>query len=117
MYSSVEQIPLAAASIAQVHAAKLRTGEDVVIKVQKRGVQGSLKADLDLLYANARVLQLLGVVTAEVRRGQAPHERRTSGARAACIHAHPRAPTRACTQRTRASRKSVRTDLDLRVVA
>jgi len=34
--------------------------------VQKRGVQGSLRADLDLLYANARVLQLLGVVTAEL---------------------------------------------------
>ena len=33
-----------------MHAAKLRTGEDVVIKVQKKGVQGSLKADLDLLY-------------------------------------------------------------------
>merc|ERR1719201_2823043 len=66
VYSSVEQSPLAAASIAQVHAATLRTGEDVVIKVQKRGVQGSLRADLDLLYANARVLQLLGVVTAEL---------------------------------------------------
>jgi len=58
VYASVEQTPLAAASIAQVHAAKLKTGEDVVIKVQKRGVQGSLKADLDLLYANARVLQV-----------------------------------------------------------
>ena len=66
VYASVEQTPLAAASIAQVHAAKLKTGEDVVIKVQKRGVQGSLRADLDLLYANARVLQLLGVVTSEL---------------------------------------------------
>ena len=65
-YASIEQTPLAAASIAQVHAAKLLSGEDVVIKVQKKGVQGSLKADLDLLYANARVLQLLGVVTAEL---------------------------------------------------
>ena len=66
VYASVEQTPLAAASIAQVHAAKLRTGEDVVIKVQKAGVQGSLRADLDLLYANARVLELLGVVTSEL---------------------------------------------------
>ena len=66
VYASVEETPLAAASIAQVHAAKLLSGEDVVIKVQKKGVQGSLKADLDLLYANARVLQLLGVVTAEL---------------------------------------------------
>jgi len=66
VYSSVEQTPLAAASIAQVHAAKLVTGEDVVIKVQKKGVQGSLKADLDLLYSSARVLQLLGVFTSEL---------------------------------------------------
>lgn len=65
VYSSVEEKPLAAASIAQVHAATLRTGEDVVIKVQRKGVEGSLRADLDLLYANARVLQLVGVVTGE----------------------------------------------------
>jgi len=42
------------------------SGEDVVIKVQRKGVDGSLRADLDLLYANARVLQLLGVATAEL---------------------------------------------------
>lgn len=65
VFSSVEKAPLAAASIAQVHAAKLRTGEDVVIKVQKRGVEGSLQADLDLLYSTSRVLQVLGLVTAE----------------------------------------------------
>ncbi|EOD39952.1 hypothetical protein EMIHUDRAFT_466608 [Emiliania huxleyi CCMP1516] len=64
VYASVDETPLAAASIAQVHAARLLSGEDVVLKVQKKGVQGSLKADLDLLYANARVLQLLGAATA-----------------------------------------------------
>ena len=46
--------------------ATLRTGEDVVIKVQKAGVQGSLRADLDLLYGTARVLELLGVSTSEL---------------------------------------------------
>ena len=66
VYASVERTPLAAASIAQVHAAKLLSGEDVVIKVQKKGVQGSLKADLDLLYGNARVLELVGVFTSEL---------------------------------------------------
>ena len=66
VYASVSQTPLAAASIAQVHAARLVSGEDVVIKVQRKGVDGSLRADLDLLYANARVLQLLGVATAEL---------------------------------------------------
>jgi aarF domain-containing kinase len=66
VYASVEPTPLAAASIAQVHAATLLSGEDVVIKVQKAGVQGSLRADLDLLYGTTRVLQLLGLVTAEL---------------------------------------------------
>ena len=66
VFSKVEQTPLAAASIAQVHAATLRTGEDVVIKVQKEGVAGSLQADLDLLYSVSRVLQLLGAVTSEL---------------------------------------------------
>mmetsp|Transcript_105405 Transcript_105405/g.183326 ORF Transcript_105405/g.183326 Transcript_105405/m.183326 type:complete len:579 (+) Transcript_105405:52-1788(+) len=66
VYSSVEEKPLAAASIAQVHAARLKSGEDVVIKVQRKGIQGSLRADLDLLYANARTLQLLGVFTDEL---------------------------------------------------
>jgi len=66
VFASVSQRPLASASIAQVHAARLRTGEDVVIKVQKRGVQDSLQADLDLLYGCARVLQLVGLATAEL---------------------------------------------------
>merc|ERR1711920_427936 len=66
VYSFVDRTPLASASIAQVHAAKLRSGEDVVIKVQKKGVRGSLKADLDLLYSVSRVLQLAGVTTAEL---------------------------------------------------
>ena len=66
VFSSVEQVPLASASIAQVHGAVLRTGERVVIKVQKAGVEGSLRADLDLLYAVCRTLQLVGVATAEL---------------------------------------------------
>lgn len=66
VYRSVEQTPLAAASIAQVHAATLVTGEDVVIKVQKKGVERSLKADLDLLYATARVLELIGAGSSDL---------------------------------------------------
>lgn len=66
VFSSVSHTPLAAASIAQVHAATLRTGEDVVIKVQKRGVQDSLRADLDLLYGVVRIWQLIGLATAEL---------------------------------------------------
>ena len=55
----MDQKPLASASIAQVHVAKLKTGEDVVIKVQKPRIDESLKADLSFIYVAARVLEFL----------------------------------------------------------
>lgn len=58
-FEFVETKPLASASIAQVHAAKLKTGEDVVIKVQKPGIDASLKADLSFVYVASRVLEFL----------------------------------------------------------
>ena len=66
VYKNVERTPLASASIAQVHAATLLTGEDVVIKVQKKDVQGSLRADLDLIYSLSRSLEIGGLATAEL---------------------------------------------------
>eukprot|EP00978_Attheya_sp_CCMP212_P038724 scaffold194798_cov44-Attheya_sp.AAC.1 len=56
-FSYVDQTPLASASIAQVHRATLRTGEDVVIKVQKPGIDESLKADLSFIYVASRLLE------------------------------------------------------------
>ena len=44
-----EQTPLASASIAQVHAAELKTGERVVIKVLRPGIDVQIRSDLDLL--------------------------------------------------------------------
>jgi len=58
-FEYVDSKPLASASIAQVHAAKLKTGEDVVIKVQKPGIDASLKADLSFVYVASRVLEFL----------------------------------------------------------
>jgi aarF domain-containing kinase len=58
-FAFVDDKPLASASIAQVHAAKLKTGEDVVIKVQKPGIDASLKADLGFVYVASRVLEYL----------------------------------------------------------
>lgn len=58
-FDYVDSTPLASASIAQVHAARLKTGEDVVIKVQKPGIDASLKADLGFIYVAARVLEFL----------------------------------------------------------
>jgi len=59
VYDFVDPKALASASIAQVHAARLKTGEDVVIKVQKPGVENVLLTDLNFLYASARVLEKL----------------------------------------------------------
>ena len=58
-FSSVDQKPLASASIAQVHRARLLSGEDVVIKVQKPGIDESLKTDLGFLYSAARILEFI----------------------------------------------------------
>ncbi|KAL0078111.1 ABC1 family-domain-containing protein [Phycomyces blakesleeanus] len=49
-FSEFDSIPMAAASIGQVHAAKLAsTGEDVVIKIQYPGVAESIDSDLNNL--------------------------------------------------------------------
>ncbi len=58
-FSYVDPKPLASASIAQVHTATLKTGEEVVIKVQKPGIDNSLKADLGFIYVASRVLEFL----------------------------------------------------------
>ena len=59
IYAHIDPKPLASASIAQVHAAKLITGEDVVIKVQKPGVRNVLLTDLNFLFVTAKVLEWL----------------------------------------------------------
>ncbi|CEM03260.1 unnamed protein product [Vitrella brassicaformis CCMP3155] len=59
VFESVNPTPLASASIAQVHSARLRTGEEVVIKVQKPEVESILKADLAFVLISTRVLQWL----------------------------------------------------------
>ncbi|OZB20609.1 MAG: kinase [Marinobacter sp. 34-60-7] len=59
VYAEIDPVALASASIAQVHAAKLVTGEDVVIKVQKPGVENILLTDLNFLYLSARILETL----------------------------------------------------------
>ena len=47
IYRDFDEVPLAAASLGQVHRATLHTGEDVVVKVQRPGLKKLF--DLDLL--------------------------------------------------------------------
>jgi ubiquinone biosynthesis protein len=49
LYAHFEEAPLAAASIAQVHKAQLRDGTEVVVKIQRPGIEESIRIDLDLL--------------------------------------------------------------------
>ena len=54
MFAEIDREPLAAASVAQVHAATLRTGERVVVKVLRPGVTGLVERDLDIIARLAR---------------------------------------------------------------
>ena len=54
-FAAFDETPLAAASIAQVHVAKLRDGKEVVVKVLRPGMTEIIKRDLEVLYALARL--------------------------------------------------------------
>ncbi|MEU7479042.1 AarF/UbiB family protein [Lentzea sp. NPDC042327] len=56
-FTSVDPEPLAAASIAQVHRAVLRTGAEVVVKVQRPDVRAVAEGDLDIVGRLAETLQ------------------------------------------------------------
>jgi ubiquinone biosynthesis protein len=55
LFLEFEQIPMAAASIGQVHRAVLPNGHRVAVKVQRPGAPRQIEADLSLLYQAARI--------------------------------------------------------------
>lgn len=59
MFAWVDPQPLGSASIAQIHRARLLTGEEVVLKVIKPGIQTMVGQDTRLLRAFGAVLQLV----------------------------------------------------------
>lgn len=56
VFASFEIEPLASASIAQVHAATLKNGEEVVVKILRPEVKRSIRRDLDLLQVLAKLI-------------------------------------------------------------
>jgi len=53
VFAAFERSPLAAASIAQVHAARLPDGRDVVVKILRPNVRALIQRDIEVLYAIA----------------------------------------------------------------
>ena len=50
IFSEIEPVPLAAASMAQVHRARLRqSGREVALKVQRPGIEETIRNDLEIL--------------------------------------------------------------------
>jgi aarF domain-containing kinase len=56
VFSEIDKTPLASASIAQVHAARLLDGTEVVLKVQRPGIEESILADVRILGGIARLV-------------------------------------------------------------
>lgn len=56
IFSDFDEKPLAAASVAQVHKATLITGEPVVVKVQRPGIDTVIEEDLNVLYTLAELI-------------------------------------------------------------
>ena len=52
-----DPVPLASASIAQVHTGRLKDGTQVVVKVLRPGIQSTIRQDLGLLFTVARLAE------------------------------------------------------------
>lgn len=67
MFSDFSE-PVAAASIAQVHRARLLdTGEDVAVKVLRPGIERAFRKDIDAFYFAARFIEFLSPASRRLR--------------------------------------------------
>ncbi|MGB7088161.1 MAG: AarF/ABC1/UbiB kinase family protein [Phormidesmis sp.] len=57
LYGSFDPVPIAAASLGQVHCAQLHSGEEVVVKVQRPGLARLFEIDLSILKGIAQYFQ------------------------------------------------------------
>ncbi|MCH9672887.1 MAG: ubiquinone biosynthesis regulatory protein kinase UbiB [Gammaproteobacteria bacterium] len=53
IFATFDEVPMASASIAQVHAATLHDGTEVVVKVVRPDIEKTIHRDIDLLYTLA----------------------------------------------------------------
>ena len=61
-FEFVSKKHLAAASIAQIHKAKLKNGDNVILKIQKPGIKQKIKVDLEILKNLANILKHRNII-------------------------------------------------------
>ncbi len=59
VFALIKKQPLGSASVAQVHAARLLDGRDVVIKVQRRGIHQIMEQDIAIMRRAAQLLRIV----------------------------------------------------------
>jgi ubiquinone biosynthesis protein len=57
IFSEFDETPMAAASVSQVHRARLRTGEEVAVKVQRPGIREAMISDLFIMLRFAHLIE------------------------------------------------------------
>ncbi len=57
LFEHIEQTPLASASIAQVHRARLTDGEEVAVKIQRPGIRKIIEVDLEIMLHLATLME------------------------------------------------------------
>jgi ubiquinone biosynthesis protein len=57
LFASFESTPMASASVAQVHAATLHSGEQVVVKVIRPDIEPIIRQDLALMFSLAKLVE------------------------------------------------------------
>ena len=57
LFQEFDDVPLAAASLAQVHGAVMHDGTPVIVKVQRPGIRDQVETDIEILYKRARFLE------------------------------------------------------------
>jgi ubiquinone biosynthesis protein len=62
LFATFERVPVASASVAQVHRATLHTGEEVAVKVRRPGLDDLVRFDLAVMRVVARIVALVPTI-------------------------------------------------------